>query len=272
MEKPSRVSCSTSIVSRSPLKKALKRLADAGFKRVEMSRTHAALKPSPELLDDFGLNVWAIHGALGANAASTDEAARKKAVADETELMRAAHSFAPCPYVVHYLNRSNGPAAGEAFRQSIEALLSCAERERLILCIETVPYKPEVNERYADTAEVAAFVRSFASPSLKICVDVNHSNLNEDLGAAIANCAGLIGNVHVSDNHGRREEHLPPGEGIIDFPGAFGALLRAGYSGPLNLEVAAGREWSLPELAALRQWAEESWADARKGRMENRNL
>ena len=256
------VSCSSSIVKKLPLEKALEKLSRAGFKWIEINRNHMAGRPSPERLDAFGLKVWAVHGALGGDAASVDEDARKKAAAAEAEAMRAAHLFAPCPYVLHYLNRANDPAVGEAYRKSIEALLACAEKERFVLAVETVPYKPEVNERYAGSSEVADFVRSFASASLKICVDLNHSNLNEDLQTAIANCAGLIATIHVSDNHGRREEHLVPGEGEIDFPSAFRALIRAGYSGPLNLEVNGEEERSLSRLIAMRRWAEETWVSA----------
>jgi sugar phosphate isomerase/epimerase len=45
-----------------------------------------------------------------------------------------------------------------------------------------------------------------------------------------------VKNIHVSDNHGEKEEHLPPGEGIIDFRSAFQALRANGYTGPCNLE------------------------------------
>ncbi|MCK5844391.1 MAG: sugar phosphate isomerase/epimerase, partial [Victivallales bacterium] len=84
--------------------------------------------------------------------------------------------------------------------------------------------------------EVAEFARSFNSPNISVCIDLNHSNLNEDLTQVSENCKGLISNIHVSDNHGEWEDHLPPGEGIINFPEVFKALRDNGYVGPCNIE------------------------------------
>ena len=250
------ISCSTSVVRTVPCEEALARLAEAGFARVELGRSHGDALPAPSRVEALGLRVWAVHGSLAGGAASPDERARRAAVAAEAEAMRRAAPFAPCPYVVHYLNRANDPAVGVAYRRSIDELLRTAERERFVLAVETVPYKPEVNERYADSAEVAAFVRELAAPCAAVCVDLNHSNLHESLETAIANCAGLIANIHVSDNHGDREEHLPPGRGVINFAPAFAALQGAGYTGPLNLEVSGKTERAPAELVALRRWAE----------------
>ena len=43
--------------------------------------------------------------------------------------------------------------------------------------------------------------------------------------------------VHVSDNRGRRDDHLPVGEGYIDFPAVAAALNKIGYQGGLTLEI-----------------------------------
>ena len=96
------------------------------------------------------------------------------------------------------------------------------------LCIETAPYKPKQNERYPDSAEIAAFVRSFQKDDLLMTIDINHSNIHEDLTTVCDNCNGLIRNIHVSDNHGEWEDHLPPGTGVIDLKRTFADLRRNG--------------------------------------------
>ena len=87
-------------------------------------------------------------------------------------------------------------------------------------------------------------------------MDINHANLREDLESVGKNCAGLISNIHVSDNHGEREEHLPPGEGIIDFPAALRAMIDAGYKGPCNLECTISTKPTVAILKGLRLYTE----------------
>ena len=235
-------------------------VAAAGYRLVEPSSWHLRLPNSHSALAAAGLEVWAVHGSFGcvepgAISESADE--RRHTLDRELELLHMAAAYAPCPYVIHYLNRHNDPAVAERWRDSVEELLVHAAALQLTLAVETVPFKPEENERYADTAEVAAFVRAFDSEYLRVCVDVNHSNLHEDLGQAISNCSGQISDIHISDNHGVREQHLQPGEGVIDMPFALAALREAGYSGPCNLESNIPGGLTVESLSALRVAAEE---------------
>jgi sugar phosphate isomerase/epimerase len=212
-------------------------IQQAGFSSIELSRKQHDIARRAEQIRKTGLKVWAIHGILGNGAVSSDENVRRAAVAEETARMEDTAMFAPCPYVVHYLNRFNDPAYGKNFRRSIEDIYACSSRLGFDLAVETAPYKPQQNERYPDSREIADFVRSFGADDLNMTIDINHSNLNEDLETVCRNCRGLISNVHISDNHGDWEDHLPPGEGIIDLHKTFAALRANGYTGPCNIEI-----------------------------------
>jgi len=181
-----------------------------------------------------------------------DEDERRLAVAEEVSWMETTAELGSCPYVVHYLPRFHDPRRRESFQRSIEDLQKRALALGLVLAIETAPYKPQHNERYPDSREIADFVRAFNCPSVQMTIDVNHSNLHEDLETVCDNCHGLIANVHISDNHGSWEDHLPPGEGIIDFAKTFQALRRNGYTGPCNLECKLHQEPDVQNLTALR--------------------
>ena len=52
----------------------------------------------------------------------------------------------------------------------------------------------------------------------------------------LINRSDRIGQVRLNDTHGRYEEHLPPGEGIVDFRHVFRRLTAAGYAGPFTLD------------------------------------
>ena len=245
-----------------PLETALRGIAEAGYAQIEVSRKHKGLAASAGLMESLGLRVWAVHGALGGAHIFDDEPRRRECVEREILHMKDSAPFAPCPYVIHYTSRSNDPRVAVAFRKSIEELVPAAEEMRLILAVETVPDKVQ-NERFPDSKEVTDFVRSFRSPFVQVCLDVNHSNLAEDLAAVAANCDGLISDIHVSDNHGKLEDHLPPGEGIIDLPAAMQAVADAGYEGPLNMEFHTPDYPTLAQLVAAREWAEATVAGLR---------
>ena len=216
--------------------KGLKMLRQAGYRQIEISRKHDDIADKKSIIDSLGVKVWSVHGTLSGDSISLSEELRRKSVEKEFIRMDEAQVYAPCPYVVHYHNRHQNPEIAKAFRKSIEELHEKAIETNLNLAVETAPYKPKQYDRHPDSLEIADFVRSFNSPNLSVCIDLNHSNLNEDLVRVSANCAGLISNIHVSDNHGEWEDHLPPGEGIIDFPKVFKALVKDGYTGPCNIE------------------------------------
>lgn len=219
-----------------PFEKGVELLHAAGYRTIEISRKNPDVGKEKKFLSDMGIKVWSVHGTLGNNSASLSEDERIKAVENEYLRMEDVSVFAPCPYVVHYLHRHSNQEHGTAFRKSIEELHEKAIELKLNIAVETVPYKPKTNERHPFSAEIAEFVRSFKSPNLTLCIDINHSNINENLEDVARNCKGVISTIHVSDNHGDWEDHLPPGEGIIKLPGVLRALRECGYKGPCNIE------------------------------------
>jgi sugar phosphate isomerase/epimerase len=48
--------------------------------------------------------------------------------------------------------------------------------------------------------------------------------------------------VHVNDNHGDWDAHLPPGAGSIDWPWVIGELRRVHFHGVLVLELSSGEQ------------------------------
>jgi len=235
-------------------------LAEAGFKWVELSRRTkedlASLKP---ILEKVGLKVWSVHGFASSGLSVLDEELRQKCIREEIAWMESASVYGYKPYVIHYVYRQNNPEHGKLFRDSVDRLYERAHELGVLLVMETAPYKPWQDERYPDSKEISDFVRSYDKPDFRMTIDLNHSNVREDLGDTCRNCRGLIANIHVSDNHGEKEEHLALGEGIIDFAYAFRKLRENDYTGPCNLEchLPLGTELSVDTLRQLRLHSEE---------------
>ncbi|MBR2510332.1 MAG: sugar phosphate isomerase/epimerase, partial [Lentisphaeria bacterium] len=81
----------------------------------------------------------------------------------------------------------------------------------------------------------ADFIKSFDG-RMYMTFDVNHANLNEDIIYAVNRSNGLIRHIHISDNHGHREEHLVPGQGVIDLQTVIAEIYKTDYNGPYNFE------------------------------------
>lgn len=97
-------------------------------------------------------------------------------------------------------------------------------------------------------------IRIMKALGVEYTLDVGHANLDIHIGELrnrpwkydqckyssvaefIKEECGLITNIHVHDNHGKEDEHLPAGEGNINFPEIISVLKDKGYKGPLTME------------------------------------
>ncbi len=86
------------------------------------------------------------------------------------------------------------------------------------------------------------------SSDVDICLDTGHAFLARDLIGIAHKLSGHIRVVHASDNHGERDDHLPPGEGAVPWAELLAQLDTDFFRGSLILEI-AGRA-SLDETLA----------------------
>ena len=233
---------STTIFGFVELSEAVQILARAGYRCVELSHKTAKRAEQKSVADDLGVRVWSLHGTLDLLAGM------------------GMAVYAPCPYVIHYYCRNTEPDGVDNWRCVVEPLHERAKSLGFVLCLEMIRVRPSKFPYLCKSREVAEFVRSFGSRHLGLCIDVNHVNVYEPIPNVVANSAGLIRTVHLSDNHGgaegplSRPRHLPPGDGVINWPEALSALYGAGYEGPLNMELHV--EPSNDILVRTRRWAE----------------
>lgn len=75
-------------------------------------------------------------------------------------------------------------------------------------------------------------------PTLQACLDLGHLHTTSgDPAAYIAALTGRLVHVHLHDNRGDRDEHLPLGRGTVAWQPALAALDEARYAGPIVLEI-----------------------------------
>lgn len=77
------------------------------------------------------------------------------------------------------------------------------------------------------------------SPRMRLTLDIGHLHCQGEtpLDMQIRRWGPLLVNVHIEDMRRGVHEHLPFGEGEIDFPPVIAALAAVGYNGGLHVEL-----------------------------------
>jgi sugar phosphate isomerase/epimerase len=106
------------------------------------------------------------------------------------------------------------------------------------------PDNAEIHYMPRDVAETRQFFQAIDDPRFKWAFNVGHAHLVTDGFDGFLNAFGVerIGQVRLNDTHGRYEEHLLPGQGIVDFRAVFRRLTEAGYDGPFTLDFGTSEE------------------------------
>lgn len=82
------------------------------------------------------------------------------------------------------------------------------------------------------------------------CLDTGHAHLAREMEMVIQKLSGHLRMVHINDNHGDWDAHLPPGEGSIDWPHVIRELRRHHFHGSLVLELHGGRDEDIEVMLA----------------------
>ena len=105
---------------------------------------------------------------------------------------------------------------------------------------------------YSTGAELAR-AKDALGDSFGVCLDSGHAFITkEDIPAMVGAIGKRLLALHLHDNTGERDDHLPPYFGKLPFERLLSALKAVGYDGNLNFEVRFG---SVPEeelLTAMR--------------------
>jgi sugar phosphate isomerase/epimerase len=103
-----------------------------------------------------------------------------------------------------------------------------------------------------EPASLQRLLDAVDSPHLGYCLDAGHGNLFSEV--PLKDWIDVLGSrlfeTHLHDNTGKADDHLPLGQGEIDFPGIF-ALLRARNLRPIYTIEPHTREHLAASLKAL---------------------
>lgn len=129
------------------------------------------------------------------------------------------------------------PRKRDAAFSSLEHLVLHAHHAGVTLAVENT------NSEMGDPAYLRAFVDETRLTGLRFNFDIGHAHLADGPAAermerSFAPMRDLVASVHLHDNHGEKDEHLPPYDGTIDWSAGISLMKSAPVENiPIVLEL-----------------------------------
>ncbi|MCD6361555.1 MAG: sugar phosphate isomerase/epimerase [Armatimonadetes bacterium] len=235
---PERIAFRTAGYRNVPVEQAVRTIAEIGYDGVELCLEHPDLSPE-QLTDERCGELLSAASDMGLEVASVSYHGDRDPLPLRWDRALAAVTLAPVLGADILIINSPRPAPdapadlAEQFRWQLSSQLEMAEVMDVTLALE-----PEPGLLIDDCGDMLALIEEFASPRLKVNLDVGHAWLTEDdLPAAVAELGPDIAAVHIEDMANREHKHLVPGEGEMDLPGVIEALREAGFDGWLTVDL-----------------------------------
>ena len=256
-------------ISRKLTRELLGQIASSGFQGLEIfcSRSHFDYTNKSEVLEigralaDNRLQLASLHAPTSRDLSATREGGQPLSICEVErvrrieamdELKRAIDVAEEIPFS-RMIFHMGGPRETADLRKrdaafsTLEHLILHARHLGVTICVENT------------TSEMGApsYLRSFVDETrlagLRFNFDIGHAHLadgpEEDrVAESFAPLKDLVAGVHIHDNHGEKDEHLPPYDGTIDWLAAVKLLKSAPETNlPLVLEL---KEKGGPEVSS----------------------
>ncbi len=120
--------------------------------------------------------------------------------------------------------------------ESLVSIIGRAQALGLRVCLENMFPKCQA---FFEPDDFEDILQQF--PHLTLTLDTGHANIGDQGGRRtldfIKKFGPRIGHLHISDNLGERDDHIPVGSGAIDFSKIIHALKDCGYDDTATLEI-----------------------------------
>nr|MBP7323166.1 sugar phosphate isomerase/epimerase [Deltaproteobacteria bacterium] len=233
-----------------PLIDVLESIAQSGFSLLEISSSPAhldyhnlaAVKAAAHAMRSIGLTSVSFHAPFGRDIdiSSLDERQREHSVREMLVSAQAAAVLGVDYLVVHPGGTAEGRAAAREYHLRMENAVTaltriartCADLGIRLLLENMLPHL-----RLGQTRDILRLLPSLGIHHAGICFDTGHAYLSGDVYSSLPKVSDHLSLVHLNDNRGRGDDHLPPGEGSIDWKKFLCILAKISYWGPLILEL-----------------------------------
>jgi sugar phosphate isomerase/epimerase len=248
-------------------------IRESGFSMIEVCSTPEHLNfhdvksvhQAAERIRELGMEAYSFHAPFAPNIdiASSDDAQRAASV---TEILKAAEAAALL--LVHYFVMHPGPENPATvspeeqlprMQHVVESLNRIARRckELGIICVleNKLPHL-----LFGNTSDILWILDGINSAEVGACLDTGHAYLGGDIHHLLHKLAGHLRMIHAHDNDGGGDNHLPPGDGKINWNKLLRDLVEIRFRGAFILEMAGNADSAV------------TMANARRGRAYVREI
>jgi len=247
------IGLSTGCFYRIPLADCLEVIRHSGFSMVEVVfspphldyRDQQAAREAALRIDGLGMEAYSFHAPFGPDIdISSPDLARREHALDE--ILRAVDSAATLG--VHYFVIHPGPENADIPSREERILRIenvCAVIDRVAArCgeagIQCVLENKLPHLLFGQSADLLWILASLEGTRVGACLDTGHAFLAGDLQPLVVKMAPYLRLLHVHDNKGHGDDHLPPGDGRIDWSALLQELNAIRFHGAFILELAGG--------------------------------
>jgi sugar phosphate isomerase/epimerase len=257
-------------VSKKLTRELLGQIHGAGFQAMEIFATRShfdyatkeEVRAMAQALSDNHLQLTSLHAPTsrdldvnreGGSPLSVTEVERVRRIEAMDELKRVIDVAEDLPFprlILHMggTRETADPRKRDAAFSSLEHLVLHAKHAGVTICVENT------TSEMGDPAYLRAFVDETRLTGLRFNFDIGHAHLaegpeEERIAKGFEPLKELIASVHIHDNHGEKDEHLPHYEGAIDWPATLKLLHSTpAIDLPLTLEL---KEKTGPDAPSL---------------------
>jgi sugar phosphate isomerase/epimerase len=242
---------STGCFYRTPILEALPALRDGGFTLIEVCSFPAHLdyhrreevEAAAEAMRRLGIVANSMHAPFAPHIdiASHEPGVRNTSVAELLVATEAAATLG-CRYLVLHPGPEEEGHPGPQdwywrMHHAAEGLnrvaTRCRELGMMLLLENMLPHL-----LFGRTSDMLWLLGAIRETNVGTCLDTGHASLSGDLPTVVHKLSGHLRMLHANDNLGHRDDHLPPGEGGIDWMSLVCQLGRWGFRGTIILELA----------------------------------
>lgn len=200
------------------------------------------IKALQDALWDNQVRALTMHGPFGINCdlSVSDTKVREKALAELKVTIKTAAKIGARLVVVHPGNSLSNAHDSQEKKlriensiKSLKLLSETARKENVKIAVENMLGGMVAGEQW----QLEKIMNELDPRVAGVCLDVSHASLCKELDKYLKAFHQRIYAVHISDNRGVMDDHLIPGEGIIDFVKIARKLKDIPYQGVFMLEV-----------------------------------
>lgn len=259
------VGLSTGCFHQRNILECLELIRESGFSMIEVcsSPSHLDYHDLPSVhrasrrISDLGMTAYSFHAPFAdhIDISAIDAAQRQAALHEILKAVEAAAALQARYFVIHPgPEHAAVPPSHERFQrmENVVETLNRVAYQCQELGVACVLENKLPHLLFGNTSDILWILDALNGIEVGACLDTGHAFLSGEINNLLRKLIGHVKMIHAHDNRGHRDDHLPPGDGLVDWSSLFQQLMAARFQGAFILEMAGTPDAQLTMANARR--------------------